>query len=268
MGRSDRLAASSDHYEGQDLEALVNLENYYQWILGTFAPYLRGRVLEVGAGTGNFASNYVDAADDVVLLEPARNLHTALADRFRDRRHVRVVGALLEEVCGPTTTGPSLLPNSFDTAILVNVLEHIPDDRGTLCRLRQLLRPEGTLLVFVPALSWLYGSLDALVHHVRRYSRRRLARRVRRAGFAIERLHYFDLLGMVSWLVAGRILRQHRFSPLAARFYDRCVVPLTAYAESWITPPLGKNLICVARQTLAATGVLESSRTERLDKAA
>ena len=55
-----------EHYEGQDLEALSDMPHYYAWILQTLGPYLRGRVLEVGAGTGNFASCWVDGATEAL----------------------------------------------------------------------------------------------------------------------------------------------------------------------------------------------------------
>src|SRR5205085_1761515 len=103
-------------------------------------------------------------------------------------------------------------------------------------------------LIFVPAVRWLYGSLDAQVHHYRRYSRHGLARVVRRAGLELLSLRTFDGAGVVPWLVAGRVLRQRAFSPVAARIYDRWVVPVTSRMERWIRPPVGKNLICVAQR--------------------
>ena len=67
-----------------------------------------------------------------------------------------------------------------------------------------------------------------------------------RAGFDVSYLRYFDVLGVLPWLVAGRVARQSRFDARAAKLYDRVAVPVGARAERHFTPPLGKNLICVA----------------------
>lgn len=228
-------------YEGQDLEALADLPRYTSWILKTFTPYLQGRVLEVGAGTGNFAAHYVDSVEEVVLLEPAQNLRPTLARRFAQKPHVQIHSGRLEDWY-PRLARERL----FDAVLMVNVLEHIEDDQGTVDLLARLLRPGGKLLVFVPALSWLYGSLDRLVHHHRRYSWSQLARIMDRAGLELEHLRFFDSTGVLPWLMAGRVLLQQRFSHRAAHLYDRAVVPVTAWLEQKVSVPLGKNLICAA----------------------
>jgi SAM-dependent methyltransferase len=246
MATESPIASGPEYYEGQDLEALADLPHYYRWILKTFGPYLRGTVLEVGAGIGNFSAHYVHGVERAVLLEPARNLYLHLADRFAGAGHVRPVCGLLEDWSAERErVGPADL---FDATVLVNVLEHVPDDRGMIARLRDLLRPGGTLLVFVPALKWLYGTLDEVVHHYRRYSFSGLARLVRQAGLELVHLRYFDVLGVLPWLVTGRVLKQRRFNPAAARIYDRAVVPVASRLERLLPLPLGKNLICVARR--------------------
>jgi SAM-dependent methyltransferase len=143
---------------------------------------------------------------------------------------------------------PDLTTAAFDTAILVNVLEHVEDDRAMLDLLRGLLKPGGSLLLFVPALPWLFGTLDAIHGHHRRYTRASLQSVVERAGFTLRVLRYFDVLGVVPWLIAGRILRQTRFDPNAARLYDRFFVPVGSRLERLVEPGLGKNLLCIAER--------------------
>ena len=243
----DRAAAGTAdvrHYEGQDLEALADMPNYTRWLLTPFRPHLGGRVIEVGAGIGNVSTRWVDDAREALLVEPAANLHVTLAERLGGRPHVRTACALLEEI------DPALLTLPFDSALMVNVLEHIEDDANTLGRLHQLLAPEGRLLLFVPALPFLYGSLDALVHHCRRYTAASLRAVVESAGFEVEALRYCDALGILPWLVMGRLLKRRRFDAGGVHLYDRLGVPLTALVEDRIVPPLGKSLWCVARKRL------------------
>src|SRR5258707_923531 len=111
-------------YEGRDLDVLTDVPNYYSWILEHFRKYLRGRVIEVGAGIGNVAARYADWVDELLLVEPAENLYPRLRGRFADRSHVQTRCAVLE------TFSDSFRP--FDSAILINVLDHVADDLGML----------------------------------------------------------------------------------------------------------------------------------------
>jgi SAM-dependent methyltransferase len=240
----------AEAYEGQDLEALADIPNYQRWILHKFPVSPRGRVLEIGAGIGNLARHYVDRVDETVLLEPALNLRGRLEKAFRGRSNVHVVSALLEEVSGRAVDGVNFEPATFDTILLIDVLEHVDDDRAMLGRVHSLLRPGGSLLLFVPALPWLYGSLDALVQHKRRYTREGLRTVVASANLEVRFLRYFDVLGVLPWFLAGRVVKRKQFDELAAKLYDRTAVPVGVHLERYFAPPFGKNLICVASPAL------------------
>ena len=88
-----------------------------------------------------------------------------------------------------------------------------------------LLRPGARLVLFVPSLPFLYGTMDAQVDHQRRYTKTTLSEAVRSAGLKLERIEYFDFLGMVPWFLLGRVLR-HTTSgggiPGYDRFASRC----------------------------------------------
>ncbi len=232
---------SVEYYAGHDLEALAHLENYTDAILHRFAPFLHGRVLEVGAGIGNFAALYVDRIDEALLVEPAANLYPRLTERFASRPSIRCFAGILDDAA------PA--PGTFDAAVMVNVLEHVRDDGATLRQLRTALRPDGRLLLFVPALPILYGALDAEMGHERRYTRASLREVVEASGFQIDTLEYFDSFGVLPWFVVGRVLRRRFVDPAGAQLYDRLVVPGLSRIERRVSLPFGKNLILVARPT-------------------
>jgi SAM-dependent methyltransferase len=235
------------NYVGQDLEALADIPNYQDWILRHFRPHLHGRVLEVGAGVGTLSARYRDAVDRAVLLEPAPNLIDALRARFRGDPGVTVIDRPLDAA---RATG-ELVDRSFDAVVIINVLEHIDDDAAMVTALHDLLVPGGVLLVFVPALQWLFGSLDTLVGHRRRYVRPQLRALIERAGFAVDDLRYFDALGVLPWYVTGRVIRARLFNERAAKIYDAVGVPIGSFAERIAAPPIGKNLLAIARRPLA-----------------
>lgn len=228
------------HYDGQDLEALDDLVNYQSWIVDGIAPALRGRVLELGAGSGSISAHFVDLVGEAVLVEPAAKLAKTLRARFGDRPHVTVHEGTLETL--------PRAPGTLDGVVMVNVLEHIADDLGALRTAHGLLREGGALAVFVPAVQAIYGNLDARVGHVRRYERAQLERVVREAGYRIETLRWVDGGGVLPWFVVGRVLKRRKFDPAVGKLYDRVAVPLLRRVEARIEPPIGKNLLCVARR--------------------
>jgi SAM-dependent methyltransferase len=232
----------SSFYAGHDLEVLMDLDRYTDWILSDFRPFLGSAVVEIGAGIGNVAQRFVGDAERVLLVEPAANLGEQLLDRMSIHPHV-------ETLCG-TSTDVDLGRHggAFDTAIMVNVLEHIEDDSGALKDIWRLLRPGGALCIFVPALPWLFGSLDEVLCHHRRYTRASLAEVIEGAGFILDHQRYFDVLGLLPWLITGRLLRLRRIDPVAARIYDRFGVFLSQKIERIMAPPLAKSLIAIARK--------------------
>src|SRR5678809_1721825 len=85
-------------------------------------------------------------------------------------------------------TDPRSFPHPtglFDTAICLNVIEHIRDDVQAFRNLSAVLTPGGRAIILVPNVPFLYSPLDAAVGHYRRYTRRLLAERGRRAGFCL-----------------------------------------------------------------------------------
>lgn len=61
--------------------------------------------------------------------------------------------------------------HKFDTILMLDVLEHLPDPRGALRHALDLLTSDGTLLVTVPAFRCLWTTHDDLNHHLTRYNR-------------------------------------------------------------------------------------------------
>jgi len=228
-------------YPGGELEALSQSPNYYGWLLRHFVPFLGKRVLELGAGIGTVGDYLLNntSIPELVLVEPADNLFPLLAERFSGRSRVKLMHGRLEEFASSL---------SVDSLVAVNVLEHIVDDTTLLRTIHRVLVPGGMVLLFVPALPWLYGTLDESFRHVRRYTKRGLASQLENTGFRVERLHYFNCLGVIAWFVAGKILRRKTISVAGARGYDRWIVPWASRFESHWTPSFGQSLIAVAKK--------------------
>jgi SAM-dependent methyltransferase len=232
------VAASDFDYPGRDLEAMAFAPRYHAWIRDEFAPVLHGDVAEVGAGAGAFSRLLLDLPlRSLTLYEPC----AALLARQPE--------ALARPgVTHRTATLGMLRPQAaYDALLYINVLEHVVDDARELALAHAALRPGGRLCLFVPALPWLMSGHDRRVGHQRRYGRAGLRAGVERAGFAVERLDWFDGPGVLGWWLAMTLL-DLTMRPATVGFYDRAVVPWLRPLERRWRPPLGKNLLLVARR--------------------
>lgn len=84
------------------------------------------------------------------------------------------------------------LDNAFDLVSLIDVLEHVADDRQLVQRIKNILKPRGLFVLCVPAYGTLYGRHDRLYGHKRRYRRTELANLLRDEGFLIQRATYLQ----------------------------------------------------------------------------
>lgn len=231
---------ADSHYQGHDLEALSDLPNYHAWILDGFAPYLGGRAVEIGAGVGTIARKIAPLVESLDVVEPADNLQAPLAETLAGSGITIHHGSLEQWLAAAE-------PASCDSIVMVNVLEHVADDRCALVELRRALRPGGHLLLFVPALPALFSPMDEALGHHRRYTLDELVGKVVDVGFSVRTAGYRDFLGVLAWWLVHRVMGNTGFNRSAARFYDRVGVPLTRGLERLIGAPVGKNILLVAR---------------------
>jgi len=229
------------NYQGRDLEAMFSAKNYHQWIADGFSPYLSGHVGEVGAGSGNFSSFLLKTKiDSLVSIEPSQEMYPLLVEKFSTNASVMCRQGFLADFYKEYT-------NHFDAMVYTNVLEHIEDDRQELLYMNQVLKQGGYVCIFVPALSWLYSDFDASVGHYRRYQKEQLKKIVEEAGFEIVKISYFDIVGVIPWLIFSKLFKK-QLTASDVSLYDVLVVPLMRVIEAWVPIPVGKNLIVIGRK--------------------
>jgi SAM-dependent methyltransferase len=216
------------------------IQNYFAWQARQFAA--AGKVLDHGAGSGTLAAALLQSGvRELVALEPDQALCALLSRRFAAERRVTVFQGTVDEYLAHA--GPS----SIDTVVTSNVLEHIADDAGCLRSIRQLLTPGGRLGVYVPARNELFGSLDESVGHLRRYGARELGAKLVEAGFLLDELRYCNLVGVLPWLVAGRVLKRQALGSDSHALFDR-LFPVFAAIEKRLHVPYGLNLLALCHR--------------------
>jgi SAM-dependent methyltransferase len=174
-----------------ELDAYRNMaatEDEHWWFCGRRAiaeTVIRGlglprdaRIVEIGAGTGgNIAMlEQFGEVQAVEMSDLARRI--AREKTGRDFLH----GYLPDNI--PVAEG------SADLICLFDVLEHVAEDEASLAAMRRLLKPNGKIVLTVPAHQWLWSAHDVGLHHMRRYSRALLRDRIEKAGYRIDKLTY------------------------------------------------------------------------------
>jgi len=230
------------------LDNLEDASNYADWIIELMAPHVAGEIVEIGAGHGTM-SGRLARLGHVTATEPAARAAAILEARFAGDHRVDV----RRGDAGTVMTG-----QCFDAAVMVNVLEHVPDDVGALNQIREGLRPGGTIAVFVPAHEFLYSSFDHRIGHHRRYRRSSLAQTIATAGFEIVEINYVNMPGILAWLLVARFLNRTPTQARLASVYDRFIVPVVRRVERAIAQrshvPFGLSLLAIAKRPEEPTG--------------
>lgn len=221
-----------------EFAALAAAHNYRAAIVREFHDALRGKVLEVGAGIGQMTESLLNApsVDEIVALEPDRTFEAAF------RKHLpntRLLQGSLEDLQENET---------FDTGVMVNVLEHIEDDVGALrCLRKHLAGPQSSVCLLVPARPELFAKIDSQFGHFRRYTSESLRGCLQQAGFHVGRLHYFNVIGYFLWYLNFTLRGATSFNPSLVGFFDRYVFRLGNLVETTVCRPcIGQSLIAIA----------------------
>jgi SAM-dependent methyltransferase len=202
----------------------------------------------VGAGRGTYSRELRALGTALTAVEPSRQGAVQLRDRVDVLTETVVVEGTVADVPVADADAVDQAGDGFDTAIMLNVLEHIDDDAGVLRQIIDRLTPGGQLCIWVPAFPILYGPFDRRIGHHRRYRKRQLVQRVDDAGFEIVEARYANLPGFFAWLLVVRVLGWSPTTGGLSGVYDRFVVPVTRAVERRIRPPFGQSLLVVARK--------------------
>lgn len=229
-------AQASENFE---FAALSEAVNYREAIAKLFSPYLKGDILEVGAGIGQMLSDVARLCrpQSITAVEPDPRF---AAELQRNLPFARVWQGLEADL--PAS-------ESFDAILSVNVLEHIEEDEKELLRWRKRLAPrKGDLCILVPARPELYSQMDLDFGHFRRYTKKELTRKLDASGFSNVAASYFNVAGYFAWLLNFKILNARHFNRTAVRSFDRFIFPFCQRIENAIGwRPVGQSLVAVAK---------------------
>ena len=238
--RSETVSPAADSpfkYEGSELDLFEKARNWKAYWRAQIRDFVRGDVLEVGAGIG--ANTLTLAGLDFerwTCLEP----DAALAARVTlppGDRHRSEVGTIDD------------LPADarFDSILYIDVLEHIGDDRAEMARAAARLNPGGTVIVLSPAHPFLFTPFDAAIGHFRRYTRSSLAAAAPE-GLRIEKLKYLDTVGVLAVAANLWLLKSSAPAESQILLWDRVLVPLSRIVDPMLAGRVGKSVLGIWRK--------------------
>lgn len=234
------------------LEQIRHIEQRHFWfacrralvrnLLKKHVAGTRNTIFDLGCGTGFNLALWEEFGSAVFGLDQLAACETATA----------VQGSRRSVVCGDVCALP-LANESVDVVIALDVLEHVPDDVA-VAEIERVLKPQGKLVLTVPAMPWLWSFRDEAAGHLRRYTGRSLHGAVTRGGLRIERTSYYQFLLFPLFAIArllgrrGGAVRDMEDQPNALlNAVLRAINGLeVALIKSGISFPWGSSLMLVA----------------------
>ena len=235
---------------------MFEFEDHYWWFVGRQAviralldrhlrPVPDRTILDVGCGSGATLKVLEDYGYTIGL------------DPYASAIALSKQRGLTRLVVGDATRLP-YPAESFDLVTALDVMEHIEDDVAALGEVHRVLKPNGQMLLTVPAYQWLWSQHDIALDHFRRYTASLLKQRVKAAGFIIERLTYCIslLLPAAAALRLSERYRKPKHGPQAALIelpkplnaFCLATVQLEASLLRYINLPAGVSVVCLARR--------------------
>ena len=239
------LTAKTKHDLTAGLEATQLARNYNSWLFGHIKRYIKGSVLEAGAGIGTIADRLINNGVNKLLLgEIDQTYLKRLSIKYKGLSQV-VVTKL--DITSKKSIGR--LPK-IDTIISVNTLEHIKDDGETISLLAGRLNPGGYMIIFVPAFQILFGKWDKSIGHIRRYNKSELLNKINRAGLVPKRTRFMNIPGFFGWGVNSLLgnTPKQQGTQKQILIFDRFILPWWSKIEDLINPFFGQSLLVVAKK--------------------
>jgi len=222
-------------------------------ILRKFLPE-KAKILEIGAGGGEDLAFLRDRGK---WLTEGTDLSPYAKETAQKEFRLNLTLGQLEEISFPN--------ESFDLVRNKYVLEHVHSPKSMIGETYRILKPGGTLIVFVPGHLYLWGENDMLAHHVRRYKNRaHLSRVLQKNGFHVERCSWWNIflflpIATIILLIKlkDRIFHRGKHEPgdhiyelprLLNRFLKRVLVLENKILAKGFDSPVGVSLFAVARK--------------------
>jgi SAM-dependent methyltransferase len=252
---------SSDDYSGHsNLEITSQNRRFNNWLYKKISPGLKkvGNILEIGSGLGTYSEMIIQdmssnsssspsssscSSSHITITDISPTYLEKLKKSFSSSRNVSV--SRLDLNC--RADYDKIGYEKFDSIVALNVLEHVEKDEFALQQLYKMLKNEGILIILVPCHKFLYNVIDKSVGHYRRYTKEELEYKIRKSHFTIDRIFYFNMLGIAGWYLNGNLAKNAQINSAASKIFDR-LVPFSEFLERITHRKIGLSIICYLKK--------------------
>ena len=225
-----------ENYPIEATEKFDNANFHRKYCMSFVKKFIKGEVLEVGAGCGSFTTEYIDNNLQITLTELDNKNYENLKNIFVERKNVKIIKERLSNI-----------NKKFDTIIYLHVLEHIKDDKAEMLEISNKLKTNGNLIIIVPRFQKLYSSLDKAVGHYRRYEIDFFKKKM--FDLNLQKLISLDSMGYLLYYLNKIIFKNEEFpSELKIFIWDKIFTPITVITDFLTNYKIGKCILTVYKK--------------------
>lgn len=239
--------SSTDNTGNEILEVIADANHFNKWMYQTIKPFLHGTILEIGSGIGNISSFLIEDNLNVSLSDTDDFYIETLKKKFSNSNNLNGVFAI-DLSLHDFKSAYEIFKGQYDTIFLLNVLEHIQDDKKAVEHCKYLLKPNGKLIILTPAFSFLYSKLDKALGHYRRYNVKGLKNIFTLNQLEIQKGFYFNALGIFAWLYA-KLFRLKTIPSGEMKLFNK-FVPISKFLDKFFLNKIGLSVIIVGTKKI------------------
>ena len=225
------------NYPREATERFDNANFHINYCLLFIKRFLKGNVLEVGAGCGSFTRNYLNKKiDSLLLTELDKNNIHELSQKFKNNSKIKITNKKLNNI-----------KKKFDTIIYLHVLEHIKNDKSEIKFALKKLKKNGILIIMVPAHQKIYSNLDKAVGHFRRYDFKFFKKNFK--SLETVNIKFLDSMGYFLYYL-NKIFFKKEIYPSSFKIFiwDKFFTPLTMIVDFLSGYRFGKCILAIYKK--------------------
>lgn len=223
------------------LKVIAKADRFNRWMYDQIKPHLKGEILEIGSGIGNISKLVIESNHFITLSDYSKEYCAVLKENFSSNKNVRNIIQI--DLLHPDFEKKFYAyKEKFDCVFLLNVIEHIEDDKLSIKNCRYLLKPGGHLILLAPAYSWLFGTFDKQLGHFRRYTIKTMSDLLQTQNFQISSGSYFNITGIAGWFLFGKIFRRRMLGKGEMTAFNS-IVPFAKLTDKILAKKAGLSII-------------------------